>query len=189
MTLPVMGLALSSCSSSAPPPVGAAAGAIAAPAAPQGQRQLLQASIPKGIPNTSRCYTLTTERVVFKVLWVESDERSVWTQKALGIPNTCTGTKVWDDKWYWYYVPPDRTRNLMLAWKNIDAGKAGFVLIKNTPTLWLIYTSSGGPFVVPNGERFKVPWTVNGRLIEIDVRNPKNEGGWTANDIWVSFGY
>lgn len=195
MPLTAMGLVLSSCSSSAPTPVGAGPDAIAPPAvkadqAPQPKdRQLLQASVPNGIPTTSRCYTLSTERVVFKVLWVESDNRSDWKAKAETVTNACDGTRVWDDKWYWYFVPPDKTRNLMLVFRNIDTNEYGYVVVKNTPTVWLVYDNRGGPTVLANDRQFKKTWTLNGRRIDIDVKNPNNTGGWTANDIWVSFGF
>lgn len=202
LALPVMCLGLSSCSpaptptaNDVPMPVAAPQGAIAQPEATADQapmredRQLLQTSVPNKIPTTSRCYTLSTERVIFKVLWVESDNRSDWDTAANGVANTCEGTRVWDDKWYWYFVPADQTKNLMLLWKNIDAAEYGYVVIKNTPSLWLVYTNTAGPFIVKNDEQLKRTWTSNGRRIDIDVKNPNNEGGWTSNDIWVSFGY
>lgn len=203
LTLPVLCLGLSSCSSPAPTPVvnglPAPAGAEDRAVAPlestadqaprQDGRQLLQASVANEIPTTSRCYTLSTERVIFKVLWVESDNRSDWKAAASGIAKTCDGTSVWDDKWYWYYVPPNETKNLMLVWKNIDAAEHGYVVIKNTPSLWLVYTNTAGPYVIKNNEQIKRTWTSNGRRIDIDIKNPNNEGSWTANDIWVSFGY
>lgn len=186
MTLSAIGLTLASCSASAPTPVGTT---VESQAAPGLSRQVLQATVRNGIPTTSRCYTLTTERVVFKLLWVDSDNRSDWKAKAETVEDTCDGTRVWDDKWYWYRVPPDQTRNLMLVWRNIDTQEYGYVLIKNTPSVWLIYDNRRGPVVLANDQQFKKSWTVNGRRIDIDVKNPNNTGGWTSNDIWVSFGF
>ncbi|HEY9854150.1 MAG TPA: hypothetical protein V6D05_00345 [Stenomitos sp.] len=149
----------------------------------------VQATIPQGIPTTSRCYTLSTERVVFKVFFINSDNRSDWDAKASSVGDTCDGTRRWDDQWYYYTLPDNQTRNLMLLWRNIDRREYGYVVIKNTPSLWLVYSNSGGPWTPSNGQQIKRTWTSDGKRIDIDVLNPKNEGGWTANDIWVSFGY
>ena len=147
------------------------------------------ASIENKIPATSRCYPLTTERVVFKVYHVKSDYREDWDAQAKKVPETCDGTRVWHDKWYWYYLPPKEVDNLMLVWRNIDRHEYGYVVVKNTPTVWLVYDNKGGPWTPGNDQQIKRTWHTDGRRIDIDVKNPKNESGWTANDIWVSFGF
>ena len=152
-------------------------------------RRIQQTSVSYGIPTTSRCYTMSTERVVFKRFFISSDSRSDWDAQARSVADTCDGTRVWDDKWYYYTLPDNETKNLMLLWRNIDRHEYGYVVIKNTPTLWLVYTNSGGPWTPGNGQQIKRTWTTDGKRIDIDVLNPKNESGWTANDIWVSFGY
>lgn len=180
-----LGLAVSSCghptTQGAPTPGQAAS--VDAPT-----RHVL-ASVTNGIPKTSRCYTLSTERVVFKVLFVTSDNRSDWDAKAQEVGDTCDGTRRWDDQWYYYTLPDDKTKNLMLLWRNIDRHEWGYVVVKNTPSVWLVYDNKGGPWTPKNGEQVKRTWHSDGKRIDIDVKNPENENGWTANDIWVSFGY
>jgi hypothetical protein len=154
------------------------------------QRHVL-ADVSKGIPKVARCYPLSTERAIFKLFRVKSDDRNEWIRMAEGVADVCEGTRAWDDKWYYYTLPDDKVDNLLLVWRNIDSHAYGYVAIKNTPNLWLVYsnTGNGGPWHIKNDEQLKFSWTTDGRRIDIDVKNPRNVDGWTANDIMVSFGF
>ncbi|MDB5102094.1 MAG: hypothetical protein JWM80_6515 [Cyanobacteria bacterium RYN_339] len=188
-----LGLATASCMAPttptpAPAPMERAAPDVAG--TPEGPTRHVLLTIPRGIPTTGRCYTLTTERVVFKVYKLTSDNRSDWNVQAQAVPNTCSeGSMLWDDKWYFYWLRPDIVDNLMLVWRNLDRREYGYVVIKNTPTTWLVYSSGGGPWVVKNNAMLRRTWHSDGKRIDIDVKNPNNTGGWGENDIWVSFGF
>jgi hypothetical protein len=183
VTVPAMGLALAGCSTWNPaPPVGGAP-----PASPRAERQVLQAGIAETMPFISQCYRLTTERVLFKVLRTVTDDRDRWNAIARAVNPACKDSQVWDNQYYYYRLAPDET--LMLLYKNIDTERYGYMVIKNAPTLWLVYTNNTGPFVVKNGETFTRSWTSDGRRIRMHVYNPNNAGDWTPNDIWVSFSH
>lgn len=174
------------------PPRGADRGA-ARPSF-DGKFGLLQSTVSEGIPSTSGCYDVGDERVKFMVITMRSKTKAAWDQTAKSVSRDCDKTRVWDDKWYYYSLPDDGTKHLMLLWKNLDTGKYGYAGIMNFPTWWGAFTNSnGGPELIPiyieNGKQKKLTWTTNGHQIDIDIRNPENTGPWTGNDIWVSFGY
>jgi hypothetical protein len=189
-------LAVASCSPLTPTPaaVGGQPPAAVAPAEPEAG-----APVPPSrwvmartneIPTTARCYTLSTERVIFKVLRVTSDNRSDWDKAAEAVPETCdNGSALWDDKWYNYNMPDDGSYNLMLMWLNIDKREYAYVVIKNTPTVWIVTDSEGIVSTPGNGAEVRKHYTSDGKKIDIDIRNPKNASPWTSNDIWVSFGF
>ncbi|MDB5101429.1 MAG: hypothetical protein JWM80_5850 [Cyanobacteria bacterium RYN_339] len=145
--------------------------------------------LPNGIPGVNDCYRLRTQRVVFKVFRVLSVDRADWDAQARAVTNDCIGTRIWDDQWYYYTLDDSREVVQLLVWRNIDAHEYGYLAIRNTPSQWLVYTNAGGPWVVGNGQQIKRTWTSDQTRIDIDVKNPKNTGSWTANEIWASFGY
>lgn len=151
--------------------------------AAQADRHLL---LTRGIPTLRRCYTLSTERVVFKVYFLAGDSRADWDAQVKAIPDTCDGTRSWDGAWYYYTVPDSGNNKLMIAWRNIDSQDFGYVLIKNTPSRWTVGTTGGRLWPLENDETRRFSFQTNGRQILIAVKNPKNEGEWTANDIWVT---
>lgn len=166
----------------------------AAPPSADAPFGLLQATVREGIPTTSGCYEVGDERVKFMVITMRSKDKAVWDQTAKDVSRTCDRTRVWDDKWYYYSLPDDGSKHLMLLWKNLDTGRYGYAGIMNFPTWWGAFTNSNGspaliPIHIPNGKQHKLTWTTNGKQIDIDIRNPENTGPWTGNDIWVSFGY
>ena len=193
--LPALCLAMVSCAPG--PPSSIAKAPLPAPASPSSDGWQVQqiffktppVSIRAGIPSSGRCYTLTTERVVFRVYWLTTDNRSDWDAMADAVLDTCTGTRVWDGYYSWFTLPDNQTKNLMIMWRNIDRKEYGYVVIKNTPALWLVYSNSGGPWTPRNGEEVTRSWTSDGKKIVIKVQNPNNEGAWTANDIIVSLGH
>ncbi|MNS20437.1 hypothetical protein D3C72_521730 [compost metagenome] len=157
-------------------------------------RGLLQATVREGIPNTNGCYEVGDERVKFMVITMRTKSKAAWDETARSVSRDCDKSRVWDDRWYYYSLPDDGSKHLMLLWKNLDTGKYGYAGIMNFPTWWGAFTNSTGspeliPYYIPNGQQKKLTWTTNGKQIDIDIRNPENTGPWTANDIWVSFGY
>ncbi|MFN3428770.1 MAG: hypothetical protein ACK46X_02325 [Candidatus Sericytochromatia bacterium] len=130
----------------------------------------------------------------FMVIPMRSKTKVTWDAVAKSVSRDCDTTRLWDDKWYYYTLPDDGTKHLMLLWKNLNTGKYGYAGIMNFPTWWGAFTNSnGGPEAIPihleNGKQRKLSWTTNGYQINIDILNPENTGPWTGNDIWVSFGY
>ncbi len=147
-------------------------------------------SIASGPPPTiSGCYNVGDEQVKFIYQKVDTLDPNVLNRLANSIPNVCNGSYAWDDKWYWESLPDNRNKYIFLMWKNIKNGEYGWLVIQNTPSTWNWYTNDGRRGIVPNGEQAKRTWWTNGYRIDIDVRNPPNQGPWTANDIWYGFGY
>lgn len=104
----------------------------------------------------------------------------------------------WDDKWYFEKLPDSTNELLVLFWKNHDANVYGWLAIKNTPDSWY-YTSNQENhswLKIKNDQKVNAYWkgfgTRNtgdaGGSLSIDIKNPKNEGSWTSNHIWIGFG-
>jgi hypothetical protein len=105
------------------------------------------------------------------------------------VSSRCDRTDLWDDNWYYWTLPDNRNKYLLLVWKNLNSGEYGYTFIQNTPETWWYKTNNSGFRSIPNGEQRKLTWSTNGTKIDIDIKNPENSNGWTANDIWYSFGY
>jgi hypothetical protein len=135
------------------------------------------------------CYNVGDEKVKFVSQIVYTNFDSELKQIASSVSAICDGTDVWDDKWYFWTLPDNRAKYLLLTWKNLNSGEYGYAFIQNTPQTWWYKTNSSGFQSIPNGVQRKQTWSTNGTKIDIDLKNPKNSNGWTANDIWYSFGY
>jgi hypothetical protein len=111
---------------------------------------------------------------------------------AKGMLDRSAKSHIRDDKWYWASLSETRNEVLLLVWWNMDERKYGWVAIKNTPERFLVRSNSSQGWVTPDegGDKEYYQWTINGKKLDIDVRNPKNErNSWTRYDIWYSFGY
>lgn len=103
---------------------------------------------------------------------------------------------LWDDKWYYEILPDSTNELLVLFWKNHDTKGQGWLAIKNTPDTWFYRTNGSSWRGLKDGQKVNEYWkrfgTRNtgdaGGSLSIDVRNPENRDGWTANHIQVSFG-
>lgn len=102
----------------------------------------------------------------------------------------------WDDKWYYETLPDSTNEVLVLFFKNHDANTHGWLAIKNTPDTWFYRTNGKGWKGIKNGQVVNEYWKGYGTSntgdatgsLSIDVRNPENKGGWSANDIQIGFG-
>lgn len=147
-------------------------------------------TVPSGFANKPGCYKIGDERVKFVARVVTTTSDLDLNDILSSLPKRCDSTHVWDDQWYYYTLPDNRPKYLLLMWKNINNGEGGWVFVQNTPTRWWYKKNgSSGYQTIRNGESSKVTWWSNGSKIDIDLNNPKNSGGWTANDIWYSFGF
>jgi hypothetical protein len=135
------------------------------------------------------CYMIGDERVKFVSQVVNTNSDGDLKTIASSVSSLCDKTDVWDDKWYYWTLPDNRNKYLLLSWKNLNSGEYGYVFIQNTPETWWYKTNSKGFKEIPNGEQRKETWSTNGTKIDIDLKNPKNSGDWTPDDIWYSFGY
>ena len=148
----------------------------------------IASAISPGFVNESGCYKIGDERVKFVARVVTTNTDSQLKSILSSLPRSCDSTHVWDDKWYSYTLPDDRPKYLLLMWKNITTGEGGYAFIQNTPKHWWYKTNNDGFKTLSNNDSAKLSWWSNGRRIDIDIKNPKNLGGWTPNDIWYSFG-
>ncbi|MFM6079636.1 MAG: hypothetical protein ACKPCI_14200, partial [Dolichospermum sp.] len=135
------------------------------------------------------CYNVGDEQVKFVSIIVDTNNDDSLRNIANSVSSACDVTDTWDDKWYYWTLPDNRNKYLLLIWKNLSSSEYGYAFIQNTPEAWWYKTNSGGFQSIPNGEQRKLNWSTNGHRIDIDLKNPKNSNGWTANDVWYSFGY
>lgn len=142
-----------------------------------------------GPMNKGGCYNVGNERVKFVAQEVYTNVDGDLKRIAQSVSSACNAAHVWDDKWYYWRLPDNRAKYLLLVWKNLNSGEYGYAFIQNTPQDWWYKTNSRGFATVPNGQQKKITWSTNGYRIDIDLKNPENRNGWTANDIWYSFGY
>jgi len=135
------------------------------------------------------CYNIGDERVKFVSQVVDTNDDVSLKRIASSISRNCDITDRWDDKWYYWTLPGNRAKYLLLTWKNLNSGEYGYAFIHNTPDTWWFKSDKAGYQFIHNGSKKKITWTSNGYTIQIDIKNPKHENGWTGNDIWYSFGY
>ena len=140
--------------------------------------------------STASYYRIGDERVKFKAFIVSTTKQSELHKLAANTKNQ-KDTHIWDDKWYYWTLPDDRNKYLLLTWYNPDAGEYAWLVIRNTPSKWYYKTNGNSNWrTISNEQQIKQTWWSNGHRIDIDVLNPGNgDGGWTPNDIWYSFGY
>jgi hypothetical protein len=139
--------------------------------------------------NQGGCYNVGDERVKFVARVVDTNADDQLKGIANSVPLTCDATHSWDDNWYYWTLPDNRAKYLLLIWKNLVSGEYGYAFIQNTPENWWYKTNSRDFATIPNGQQKKISWSTNGHQIEIDLKNPINRNSWTPNDIWYSFGY
>ncbi len=135
------------------------------------------------------CYNIGDEQIKFVASIVDTNNDNSLKRIASSVPTRCDDTHVWDDKWYYWTLPDNRNKYLLLTWKNITTGEYGYAFIHNTPQNWWYKTNESGYATIANNQQKKLTWSSNGHRIDIDIKNPENRNGWTANDIWYSFGY
>lgn len=111
--------------------------------------------------------------------------------KALAIAKATKsgGSFAWDDKWYKRTLSPSNGEILLLMAHNQKVGNVIWVAVKNTPSRWMVMWGDGQTFYPSNNEQIKRSVRINGWLLDFDVKNPNNSGGYTANDILFGFGY
>lgn len=115
------------------------------------------------------------------------------TQKVIAAPKM---NFLWDELWYFEKLPDSTNELLVLFWKDHDADLHGWVAIRNTPNTWFYRTNYHDWNGLDNGGKVNKYWKRFGSRntgdatgsLSIDVKNPKNDGGWTGNHILVSFG-
>jgi hypothetical protein len=137
---------------------------------------------------TNGCYPIGDERIKFVAQLVYTNNDNQLHRIASNISG-CNGTHIWDDKWYYWVLPDNQPKFLLVSWKNLTKGNFGYTLIHNTPTTWWYKTNDSGYKSIANGQQKKLTWWVNGHRVDIDIKNPYNRNGWNANHIWYSFGY
>jgi hypothetical protein len=155
------------------------------------QRHVMDA-IPEykaGQYDTSGCYNIGDERIKFRVYVVTSDKPADWDAMANATASTCDTTVKWDDQWYWYALPEDTIKNLMLLWLNIDSNTYGYVIVRMSANFHLQVASNNNHELrrVPSDSTHGFSWRSNGYLIRIQVHNPPSRFPWRANDFWFRF--
>jgi hypothetical protein len=100
---------------------------------------------------------------------------------------TRTTTDRWDDLWYAFSVPQGRC--LVMGYYNLSSAKFGWAAILNKPTSWAVRSNSQGWQDLGNGNQKKYSFKINGQNVDLDIFNPNNSGGFSGNDILISFGY
>ncbi len=148
----------------------------------------VQAEYEPGPITTNGCYNIGDEKIKFAAQLVYTNNDDQLRQLASSVAG-CNGTHIWDDKWYYWVLPDNQPKFLLLSWKNLSTGNFGYALIHNTPSTWWYKTNSSGYQSIANGAQKKLTWWVNGYRVDIDIKNPLNRSGWTPNHIWYSFGY
>jgi len=94
--------------------------------------------------------------------------------------------------WRWEILPEDSPAVLILTWYNLANHEFGWSAIKNTDDHWYVsskYQSWITQKDYTPSENMWFNWVSNGTKISIFFRNPKNENGWTPDDIWYQFNY
>lgn len=132
-------------------------------------------------------YRIGSERIKFKAQVVYSTENA--TLNALTQDTKYwNGTHVWDDAWYYWSLPDNRARYLLLTWYNTTADEYGWLVLDKDSDGWWYKTNSNGWQKLYENEFYTATWHTNGYRVDIDIRNPRNTGDWNQYDIWYSFG-
>jgi hypothetical protein len=110
--------------------------------------------------------------------------------KARSVVNSYKGrTQAWDDLWYARRLPTSGDTYLLVLWHNMDKNQMGWAAVKNSPQTWSVKTNDGLTYTPTNDQYVKKTYTVNGKRIDLDLKNPTNDHGWTSNDFFYGFGY
>lgn len=96
-------------------------------------------------------------------------------------------TDRWDDQWYAFNVAQGRC--LVMGYYNLSSSKYGWAAILNKPNSWAVRNSKQGWQDIGNGTQRKFSYHINGQQVDLDIFNPNNTGGFSGNDILISFGY
>jgi hypothetical protein len=96
---------------------------------------------------------------------------------------------IWDDQWYWYSLPDNVDKYFLMVGYSPDEGKYVWAAVRNRPDFWEVRAWDGSYTRPGNDSQVKKRTTINGYTIDLDIFNPDNEGDWTPNDFWYSFGY
>ena len=90
----------------------------------------------------------------------------------------------------WTTIPEDNSNNVfIISWHNMVNNDFGWTAIKNTKKHWYVASDRNAwttQASYTRDENMYFRWQTNGTLIEIRLRNPKNENGWTSEDIWYT---
>ncbi len=105
--------------------------------------------------------------------------------------NNGTASHVWDDKWYLRTLPVSGDEYVLLFCHEWLSGRTEWAAIKNTPSKWLVLGSDGKIRTPGNGQnvKFGYKFTTANEVVDIDIHNPDNKNGYSANDILYGFGY
>lgn len=126
------------------------------------------------------------DNVVFGYKVTASCDKATLQAAAIDLKNRTT-TGRWDDLWYAFSVQQGRC--LMVGYYNLNAKTFGWAAILNKPNSWVLRSNSQGWKDIGNGTQKKYSYTVNGQKVDLDIFNPNNEGGFSGNDILISFGF
>jgi hypothetical protein len=90
------------------------------------------------------CYNVGDEQVKFVSRIVDNNSDDNLKSIASSVSSICDGTDVWDDKWYYWTLPDNRSKYLLIIWKNLASREYGYAFIQNTPQTWWYKTNSRG---------------------------------------------
>lgn len=94
------------------------------------------------------------------------------------------GSHVWDNEWYYRRLRPEE--NLLLAWG--AESSLGWLLVRKEGNDWWYRTNSSQWQPISVGVPKKEFWMVGRTKVSIWIEIPRQEGGWTANDVKYKFG-
>jgi hypothetical protein len=145
------------------------------------------ATIDMGPATTNGCYQIGDERIKFTATPVTTNVDSELRTLVNSISTQCDVTHIANTERYYWRLPDNSPKFLLLSWKNLTTREYGYFFIQNTPTTWWYKTNSADWRTIPNGESKGTGWSVNGFFIDIITTNPPNKNGWTPNDIIYYF--